>query len=543
MSHRDGFFNQLKQLQAFLLNLQLQRTNLQKLEANRNSLSKQAALITEAEALGSALSSHPLNTLTQRYNVYKRTRNEYGACKQALLDLSTTCTNQMIAYQQCLDAVRENKIAEYQLELAEVLCALQAQTATQEFDSLKEFLENSAQTAIYIQSCQMSTELQAMMLQQIQLVQQSLETLREYGEVTRYHPSSVHMTHRIAKYSDWCQFLSEHKSVQDCRDVVTQFQMSVGKNAINKVPLQQVVTFSYQLQANIRDVQFKLQKTLERYQTEVDGTGAGDDMGAVLRHYECVCDGARAGLQQFGQEHASTLHLAVTNVVCDLNNRLLLMENAAANSGDNLIDLTFNGNWFLDEIYTHASVMVEMAQFSAKSNDNGRKNISVMQAVKSVYGHLREINAAFSSTILGDAVYGIIGENQSVLDMISTVSSLQEGRQSMPEILTNLNLHLRRSARIASGGNVSPSIASHQITAQACNDVTQIRQQLNEMIAQIEQTDEPNAGQKLFLELNGMFDKLEAEHGRLLADITDAAVPDNWKKIKQIKDSLNLAVS
>lgn len=541
ISHRDGFFNQLKQLQSFLLNLQSQRTNLQKLEANRNSLSKQAALITEAEALGSALSSHTLNTLTQRYNVYKRTRNEYSNCKQALLDQSAVCTKQMLAYQNYLDSVRENKIAEYQLELSEVLCALEAQTATQEFDALKEFLDNSAQTAIYIQSCQMSTELHVTMLQQIQLVQRSLEMLRDYGEVVRYHPPSVHMAHRIAKYSDWCRFLSEHQSVLDCRDVVTQFQMSVGKNAINKIPLQQVVTFSYQLEANIRDGQFKLQKTLERYSVEVGGTAAGDDMEAVLRQYEGLYDNARTAIRRFRQDNANVLHLAVINVLCDLNNRLLLMENAAASSGDNLIDLTFNGNWFLDEIYMHASIMVEMVEFSAGVCDE--MIIKAMHAVKTIYGHLREINATFSSKIFGEAIYGIIGEDQSVLNMISTVSSLQDGRQSIPELLTNMNLHLRRSARIASGGNLSPSITSHQITVQACTDVKDLRRELSEMVAQIEQIDEPNAGQKLFLELNGMFDKLEMEHGRLLDGVDDLVVPENWKEIKQIKDSSSLAVS
>lgn len=537
--HRDGFFNQLKQLQSFLLNLQSKRSNIQKLEASRNALSKQAALITEAEALGSALSSHPLNTLTQRYNVYKRTRTEYANCKQALLDQSAVCTRQMVAYQNCLDAVRENKIVEYQSELIEVLNAIQSQTATQEFDSLKEFLENSAQTAIYIQSCQMSNELHVAMLQQIQLVQQSLNTLHEYGEVTRYHPASVHMAHRIAKYSDWCRFLSEHQSVQDCRDVVTQFQMSVGKNAINKVPLQQVVNFSYQLQANIRDGQFKLQKTLERYSVEVDGVAVSDDI--VLRQYECLYENAAIAIRQFEQENGNVLHLAVTNVLCDLNSRLLLMENAAASSGDNLVDLTFNGNWFLDEIHMHASIMTELLAFS--TIDTSQTNVRAMHAVKTIYGHLREINATFSSTILGDAIYGIIGEDKSVLEMISTVSSLQEGRQSIPELLTNLHLHLRRSARIASGGNLSPAITSQHITAQACTDVKDLRRQLSEMVAQFEQIEEPNAGLKLFLELNGMFEKLEMEHRRLLDCVSDLMVPENWKKIKQIKDSMDLAVS
>lgn len=542
------------------MNLQKQRSNLQQLELNRSSLSKQAALITEAEALGSALSSHPLNTLTQRYNVFKRTRTEYNSCKQALLDQSLNCTKQMVAYRNCLDAVDSNKTTEYLLELKELIPLLQAKPVTHEFDLVKEFLENSAQMAIYLQSCQISSELNVRLMQQNAAVQQTLETLIQYASVIQYHPVCVHLQHRISKYSEWCQYLSEHQSVQDCRDIVTQFQTSIGKNAINKVPLQQVITFSYQLQANIRDGEFKLQKFIERLNGEVDAANGGDISANILQFCHVYEDAQKSiGIYLQGNDHNEddkilALHCVTTTILCDLNKRLLMMENAAASSGENLVDLTFNSNWFLDEIYAHSSIMCEMTTIidaSSRKENYGAQQLSPttydkavqsLHEIQNIYLHLRLINDQFSSNILPDAMHGIIGEDKSVLDMISTLSSLQEGLQSIPELLTNLHLHLRRSSISISGtATTSFNSTAETTTTQTTADVKELKQKLNDMKMEFENADGNSAGKQLFLSFNGLFEALDEKYQCLVDCMQNISVP-NWKKIDQIKNAMDLLV-
>lgn len=547
---RDGFCNQLKQVQAYLLNLQQQRLSLQSLEKNRMLFAKQAAMVAEASALDTALGSHPLSTLAQRYNSYKQKKDECDSCRRALLERMSVCAAQMMDYHSCLQLIEINKIAEHLSELNEVVAALKVLPSNHAFDLVRDFLDNSAQNAIYLQSCQLSSGLDVLVTKQIATIQQSLDTLMEYGAITRYHPPSVHGQHRITKYAEWCKLLAEHQSVQDCRDVVAQFQSTVGKNAINKVPIQQVITFSYSLQTTLRDGEFKLQKLLERLNVETDNTVIDGSSTMNIIQYTNLFEEARNSIRIFFQAPNSlatekkfnvlALHCVTITTLCDLNKRLLMMENAAANSGENMVDLTFNGNWVLDELYAHSAIMCEMASIIEKAHrDHATKTLTdqflcaaqCLREIQNIHENLREFNEQFTLSILNDVLYGIISEKQSVLDMISALSSLQVSLQSIPELLNNLHLHLRHGAN------------TEAATIQACADVMVLRQKMDALDIQMQQTGPNEIGSKLFLRINGLFDKLDDEYDRLTDCLQGLNLMSDQRKIDQIKNSIQLAVS
>lgn len=548
MPYRDGFYNQLKQVQAYLLSLQQQRLGLQSLEANRMLLAKQAAMVAEATQLDSALGSHPLGTLAQRYSIYKQKKDECDNCRRALVDRMSQCTKQMIDYHNCLQAIETNKVAEHLSELNVLMASLKVTATNYAFDLVKEFLDTAAQKPIYVQSCQLSSGLDALITKQIATIQKSLESLMEYGAITRYHPPSVHNQHRIIKYAEWCKYLAEHQSVQDCHDVVAQFQVTIGKNANNKVPVQQVITFSYSLQTTLRDAEYKLQKLLERLNVETDNGVVDGNTSVNIMQYTNVFEDARNSIRIFFQDENAlstekkynllALHCVTITILCDLNKRLLLMENAAASSADNMVDLTFNGNWVLDELYAHSAIMCEMASIIEKAHrDHATKTLTdqfkcaaqCLRQIQNIHENLREFNEQFSLAILNDVLYGIISEKQSVLDMISALSSLQESLQSIPELLNNLYLHLRH------GANADAS------THQASDDVAVLQLKLNTLKAQMEQSGN-EIGSKLFLRINGLFEKLDDEYDRLIDCLKDLNLMGDQRKIDQIKNSIQLAV-
>lgn len=550
LSSRDGFYNQLKQVQSYLHRLQQQRQCLQSLEKNRLLLAKQAAMISEAGSLDSALGSHPLSTLSRRYNSYKQKKNECDECRQTLLDRMSICTKQMIDYNNCLQSIEANKITEHSSELNELVVSLNVTQPNHAYELVKDFLDNSAQKPIYLQSCQLNSVLDGLMKKQIATIQQTLETLMEYGAITRYHPKSVHAQHRLTKYAEWCKHLAEHQSVQDCHDIVAQFQTTIGKNAINKVPIQQVITFSYSLQSTIRDSEFKLQKLLERLNTETDNGVIDGNTTVNMMQYTKPFEDARNSIRIFFQDknalstekkyNVLALHCVTITILCDLNKRLLMMENAAANSADNMVDLTFNGNWVLDELYAHSAIMCEMASIIEKAHRDHSTNTltdqfmlaaQCLRQIQNIHENLREFNEQFSLNILNDVLYGIISEKQSILDMISALSSLQESLQSIPELLNNLYLHLRH------GSNADA--ASHQATADVCI----LRKKLDTLKYQMQQTGSNEIGSKLFLRINGLFEKLDDEYDRLIDCLEKLNLLDDQRKIDQIKNSIQLAVS
>lgn len=552
--NRDDVYNEIKDLQSHLIDLQSKRQNLHLAETRRSLLSKQAALITEAESLGTAIRSHPLNTLSQRYGVYKRTRDEYNACKAALLDKSVECSAKLSTYLTCLENVESNAIADYLMQLNEIIAIVKSQSPTFEFELVREFLENSAQTAIYVQSCQTYTELHNELLQQFAIVKQIFDTILQYGAVARYHPRFAHEQHRIAKYSEWCRYLSEHRSVQDCRDIVTQFQTTVGKNALSKIPLQQVVTFSYQLQTIIGEGQFGLQNALEALNMELNHEDVSMKVLQISQCHEetkcainvALCDDSSI---------RKCLEAAALSRLTELNAQLLTMEHSIAKSDDNSIDLTINGKWFVEELLSHSTLIFDLCRLHDLGDgiNHITKTISyyphmdepirTLQSIRNIYIHLCFMNETFFNKTLGDILHGIISEDKSVLNMISAVSSLQEGLLPVPELLTNLHLQLRRVASSGVPATSTAFLSAESTIAQAVSDARLLRNKLRDMRTSFENSDTVSTGQILFLEFNGMFDTLEECHQRSIELMQKIHIPDEWRHLDQIKDSFELAVN
>lgn len=117
--------------------LQHQRIQLKHIETTRGTLSNQLAMVREAEALGAAMGSHSLNTLSQRYAVFKRTKNEFNATKHALVEKSELCFNQIATYKDHMKNIANNFIFDHLIELND----LANTEIASEFDLVWEFLE------------------------------------------------------------------------------------------------------------------------------------------------------------------------------------------------------------------------------------------------------------------------------------------------------------------------------------------------------------------------------------------------------------------
>lgn len=223
--------------------LQHQRIQLKHIESHRGMLSKQLAMVREAEALGSAMASHSLNTLSQRYTVYKRTKNEFATTKHTLVEKSDLCYNHITTYKNYMKNIANNVIYDHLVELNDLVSVINVS----EFDMVWEFLENSAQNVIFVQGGQTNKELFATCHQQTVLVKQIFEALIQYGNVVNCHPQRYMENHRLFKYAKWCKHLADTESVQSCRDVVEQFNNPLGENVV--LPsMQQAMTLAYQLQ-------------------------------------------------------------------------------------------------------------------------------------------------------------------------------------------------------------------------------------------------------------------------------------------------------
>lgn len=513
-----------------LQKLQTQRTEMQEIESNRKLLSKQLAMVREAETLGTAIGSHQLNSLSQRYAVYKRTKTEYNTTRQALQHMVDECIHHMNDYQQSICAIKRCELIDALQELEQLTTD---QLPVSEFLLVKDFLENSNQGALFIQSDQTRKELDTSLLQQTTILNQIIDSLTVYSSVVCFHPQSYINQHRSRKYAEWCQYLNESPSVVACRDIVAQFQKCHCENAAQS-SVQHVLAFSYQLQAILGDENFKLQKMCERLNVEL----LSNDQHNIVK-LDRAYEESRGAIGQFLQEEKGAkraLECVTLTEICNLNKRLLMMESAAVSSGDNLVDLTLNGRWFLDEMYITISTISELIKVvwcNESSSSELTSAINCFQATTDVYNVLSDINSCFSSSILSSVMHGIISEEQSCLDMISNLSSVQEGLQPLPELLTNLHLHLRCSVLNMASPN-----------SRTIDEVNLLRQKLDIMKNLFtEDTTNITLGKQLFLLFNGLFDRLDDKHQVMVTAMCNLEVSDKWRKIDQIKESRDIAVS
>lgn len=545
--YRDDVYNQLIDMRDHLQTLQTQRSEMQEIESNRKLLSKQLAMIREAETLGSAIGSHQLNSLSQRYSVYKRTKNEYNATKQTLQHMADEYARYMNDYQQCIRSIKQGDLLN---ELNDLECIAANQLSVSEFSIVKDFLENSAQNALYIQSDQTRKELDSSLMQQTNILHQIIDLLQHYCNVVCFHPQSYIDQNRCIKYSEWCQYLADKSSNEACREIVLQFQKLFGENSIQP-PVQQVAAFSYQLQAVLADDNFKLQKMYDRLNVELSTVPAAaaltnntNDYQHNVMKLEHSYSESKLAIERFlidetGAKQA--LECVNLTAICDLNKRLIMMENAAVSSGDNLVDLTLNGKWFLDELSVVTSTLHELTKI-VHDNDTGARlenneftlAIKCFSASTNVYKCLCNMNNQFSNGILSDVMHGIISEDKSCLEMISRLSNLQEGIQSLPELLTNLHLHLRCSIlNMVDATNVD-----------AVQDINVLRQKFNAMKNDlVNDTENMSAGQQLFLMFNDLFEQLDERHEEMVMELDNLNVSDKWIKIDQIKETRDVAVS
>ena len=110
-----------------------------------------------------------------------------------------------------------------------------------------------------------------------------------------------------------------------CHEVVAQFQALFSPEALSNKSLgQQVLSFSYQLQASLAEANLRLKKSYELLTAE-----GLPEAGVRL---EAAYSDARAGINAFLRgEHGASVALECVNItaLCALNKRYLMMEAAA----------------------------------------------------------------------------------------------------------------------------------------------------------------------------------------------------------------------
>ncbi|XP_053681891.1 serine/threonine-protein kinase Smg1 [Sabethes cyaneus] len=527
--NRDDIYQQLLLMQTLLQELKLCRLELCTSEGHRESLSRQIQVIREAESLESAIGSHPLNTLSQRYSVYKKIIDDHESAKSILLNKLSDAEQKLENYKLFWEDVKSQKLR----ELVSRVHINVEECSSSEFDQVRDFLEKSNLCDIFLKANECRHKLNDHILKLSMVLNHALELLNQYGMIISYYSNGCEENHWHFKFTAWYRKLIDENSAQSCHEVLHLHQQHAVKIR-QQTANQQVISFSYHLANILSETGFRLTELVNYHAQELN-----ESTVSVDQMYETSLSSINsiAFSNPNGQQ---ILNCAAVKLFLDLSQNYLLLEQTASTAGDSLIDLQLNDNWFLIELYMASAQLKALAQIMfdqsnenhAHHNDIYSIGFSCLSASVDIYEYLHTMNERIAQNFLTETMQGIISENQSVIDMISAVSNLQSNIPPLSQLLDELNMHLQCVVM-----NI-PSSHCHSLTM-----VEELKQKFTSLGESYRLQETPTDGAKLYLTLHSLFNELLEKQCGLLRIVYDGMMLINEvDPLDHIKDSKDLAV-
>lgn len=242
--YRNDFDMQLNDIDLHLQHVFEYRNEIIELEQERDNFTKQQAMVRELEALGTARDSHALNTVNQRYAVYKRDLESFNKVKliiqQTVKDLDLVL---MTYFTILLNSKEINKI-----DINPRENSISAHNNS-EFDLIKDLLVLNNWTHMYTQAKYTKHEMENTFIQTQRSSLECRDLLMFYSRVMEYQPRSELQRNRLIKYkksysdllelSNTAEYLKDidikRKNVEYCGqyfECMTIIAMEMQKNLV-----------------------------------------------------------------------------------------------------------------------------------------------------------------------------------------------------------------------------------------------------------------------------------------------------------------------
>ena len=406
------------------------------------------------------------------------------------------------------------------------------------FDLVKEFLQNAGQSQMIVQCEQSENELTQLAIQQLILIRNCLDLLSQYSAICSLYPISMMTQHRSVAYHTWSNNLLITGTVENCQEIITQIEANIDPTATNNPQVQQIVAFSYQMQAFLSNSNERFKKAYQRMVAE----GLPEALGTIEKAYT----ESRTHITTFlRREKGAERSLECVNItaLCALNKRYLMMEGAAKCASDCLVDLTSReGDWFLDEMRLMSSLIAELVTLIPESHktNNDLKIPLVLKCLKSadsIYKGLQELNYNFHTIILPEAMKTIITEEPTVMSMVNELDEIIISvGVPLGDILAQLEMHLRFTVMEMESPH---SVVQNLVAGMRVRFETLLSRPAD--VQELNQDETLTPGQMLLMGFNGLFEKLQMEGNALVMTLSTLDIPPCWKKIDQIREAKEMA--
>ncbi|XP_055371499.1 serine/threonine-protein kinase Smg1 [Condylostylus longicornis] len=407
--YRNDLTEQLQDIYKTIIDLEMKRQEIIESEKHRNLRGKQHAMVQEISALGTAMSSHPLNTISLRYEHYKRAQNDFEIVKKILETKYEENTDKKIGYLKTISLNMQEGIHNDRKKFENIL------PFENEFSCLKDFLANSAQTQLYNQADQVRNEMCTSVEKQMIYSKVGLDTLEQYINIVQFYPRSILLKNRLFWYQDVTKLLlehsDEHQLIKDRFESYIRQEMEIPDN------VQNIVQYASELERIWLETNINLTKTYELLNSENPVTIKSNIHDSLV------------SIQAFMQSESSESvdKLSKSGLLCaimEIINNFIQIEESASIDPTNQLRYITNSNWILDEYTIFLNQMIESLTLFNKKNI-----IEILAEFNCLIQSLRKLLNVFNSDIIPNIVKFLMSEDDAVLKGFDSIVCLQNFHQ------------------------------------------------------------------------------------------------------------------
>lgn len=254
------------------------------MEHERDSYTKQLAMIRELDALGSARGSHALNTVTQRYKAYKRNLDSYEKIKQLVQQTVNDLEVVLITYFNILlkpDAIHK---LDFNPPLDESV-----QPLIDECDLIENHIVGNTADYYYTPVKFAKQEIDNSFIQVHNAAMECQDLLKFYSQVMRFYPHRKLMQSHLIKYK---KTFTELMGQTD-RSISTTYDETHSTESCTKY-LEQMILVYTEIQNDLTKAQVSLEQSEQDEEVSAKPTKANKytshNFHFLANHRHSCCD-------------------------------------------------------------------------------------------------------------------------------------------------------------------------------------------------------------------------------------------------------------
>ncbi|KAG1650713.1 Serine/threonine-protein kinase SMG1 [Nymphon striatum] len=429
LKNRDELRTNLEKLKTVLSNwITVKKTSVVK-QMELESLNQQYEFLENIHEI----EDHKIKSLSDRYIKFTVVQEKINKTKVAIEEKLRDCNQWQKSHEMALTKVKGDSLIKWINDISLFSHNYEC------FVTVDDFLMQAGQSQLLSQGEQVEKELKKLFKKLDEDVRKQIKILMTYSSIISQYPGTFSQHNRNCLSAQLLSSLNDNSNSIQCDQVLGIYNEIYGKDTLAPHSIKAVLNVQFQLQTHINSLERKLDSLVSNNEI------------ANSSYWATTEKQMRVNLDDFIEKNGQIGKFASFYVViCALSalgKKLLMMEAAAAASGDQLVDLTsLEGDWFFHDVYNLNNNVINHMQLVQSHIQNPETNLvfDVMKAIKEVIDNIQKLNSEYQKSIQPEIISLICCQDPGILSIVNSIDKIiNESNSELDTIITNMESHMR----------------------------------------------------------------------------------------------------